>query len=90
VSVAARYRDASLRKPVPQEQKMNFNDLLQSKQINTEQVLVLRHRPSEPELNKVFPLLVADREDLFNAYQQIQRERLEKAMAAMVGGGYLA
>jgi hypothetical protein len=73
-----------------QEQKMNFNDLLQSKQIDTEQVLVLRHRPSEPELNKVFPLLVADREDLFNAYQQIQRERLEKAMAAMVGGGYLA
>jgi hypothetical protein len=69
---------------------MNFNDLLRDNKISAEHVLVLRHRPSEPELNKVFPLLVADRADLFETYQQFQRERLESVMAAMVGTGYLA
>jgi hypothetical protein len=40
----------------------------------------LRHRPSEPDFNKVLPLLAADKPDLFNAYQQTQGEQLERAM----------
>jgi hypothetical protein len=59
---------------------MNLNDLLRGKGINPEQVLVLRHRPSEPKLNKVLPWLAAEKPDLFNAYQQTQTEKLEKAM----------
>src|SRR6266849_734999 len=59
---------------------MTLNDLLQSKGIDTQEVLVLRHRPSEPELNKVLPWLAAERPDVFNAYQQTQSEKVQKAM----------
>lgn len=69
---------------------MNLNDLLLGKNVDPRNVLVLRHRPWESELNKVFPLLAADRPDLFNAYQQAQGEKLEKAMAGMVGDGHIA
>jgi hypothetical protein len=48
---------------------------------------VLRHRPTERELNKVLPLLAADRPDLFNAYQQTHGEKLERAMTK---AGYVA
>jgi hypothetical protein len=69
---------------------MNFNDLLQGKDIDPKQVIVLRHRPNAPELNKVLPWLAAERPDLFNAYQQTQGERVERAMQAMIGIGYVA
>jgi len=69
---------------------MNLNDLLLCKDIDPRRVLVLRHRPHEPELNKVLPWLAAERPDLFNAYQQTQREKLQKAMNDMVGDGYVA
>ena len=69
---------------------MNLNDLLLGKDIDPKQVLVFRHRPREPELNKVLPWLAAERPDLFNAYQQTQRERLQKVMNTMVGAGYVA
>jgi hypothetical protein len=60
---------------------MNFNDLLTGKDINPQDVIVMRHRPSEPELRKVLPWLAAERPDLFNAYQQTQRsETVEKAV----------
>ncbi len=58
---------------------MLLNDLLRINNIDPKTVLVLRHRP-EPQLNKVFPWLAAERHDLFNAYQQAQGEKLEKAM----------
>lgn len=58
---------------------MEFNDLLAREGIRSEDVLVLRHRPSEPRLAKVLPWLAAERPDLFNAYQQTQRERAEVA-----------
>jgi hypothetical protein len=51
---------------------------------------VLRHRPNEPELNKVLPWLAAEEPDIFNAYQQTQGERVERAMQAMIGTGYVA
>lgn len=69
---------------------MNLNDLLKSKDIDPRYVLVLRHRPHEPELNKVLPWLAAEKPDLFNAYQQTQREKLQKVMDAMTGAGYVA
>src|SRR5262245_58698985 len=59
---------------------MTLNDLFTGKGIDPEGVLVLRHRPWEPQLNKVLPWLAAERPDLFNAYQQTQGERVEKAM----------
>jgi hypothetical protein len=61
---------------------MDLNDLLQKQGIDPAQVIVLRHRPSEPKLNKVFRWLAADKPNLFNAYQQTQGERVEKAMTA--------
>jgi hypothetical protein len=69
---------------------MNLNDLLQGKDIDPRHVLVLRHRPNEPELNKVLPWLAAEEPDVFNAYQQTQGERVERAMQAMIGTGYVA
>ena len=56
---------------------MDLNQLLLKKGINPEQVIVFRHRPSEPDLNKMLPLLAADRPDLFNAYQQTHGEKVE-------------
>ena len=58
---------------------MDLNELLAGKGINPKEVIVFRHRP-EPELNKVFPLLAADKPDIFNAYQSTHGEKVEKAM----------
>ena len=60
---------------------MNLNDLLKSKLIDPKQVLVLRHRPRETKLNTVLPWLAAERPQVFNAYQQTQNERVERAMS---------
>ncbi|MCD6345601.1 MAG: GIY-YIG nuclease family protein, partial [Anaerolineae bacterium] len=59
---------------------MNLKDLLLGKNIDPQHVLVLRHRPLEPELNKVLPWLAAERPGVFNAYQQTQTKRVEQAM----------
>ena len=64
--------------------------MLLGKGIDPQHVLVFRHRPQEPELNKVLPWLAADKPDLFNAYQQAHGVRLEAAMEAMKGAGYVA
>lgn len=69
---------------------MNLNDLLLGKGIDPSQVLVLRHRPWEPQLNKVLPWLALEKPDVFNAYQQTQGEKLERVMLAMAGAGYVA
>jgi hypothetical protein len=62
------------------ESNIDLNGLLLGQGIDPHQVLVFRHRPTEPELNKVFPLLAADRPDLFNAYQQTHGPKVERAM----------
>jgi len=59
---------------------MNLKDLLLGKNIDPQHVLVLRHRPLEPELNKVLPWLAAERPDVFNAYQQSQTKQVEREM----------
>ena len=69
---------------------MNLNDLLRDSNIEPEQVLVMRHRPTEPELNKILPRLAAESPELFNAYQQMQHERVEKRMVRRQGTGYIA
>jgi hypothetical protein len=69
---------------------MNLNDLLRGKDIDPGHVLVFRHRPNEPELNEVLPWLAAEEPEVFNAYQQTQGERVERAMQAMTGTGYVA
>ncbi len=70
--------------------KMNLNELFLGKGIDPQRVIILRHRPHEPELNKVLPWLAAEKPDLFNAYQQTQGEKLEKAMKLLEGSGYIA
>jgi hypothetical protein len=69
---------------------MNFNDLLKSKSIDPEQVIVLRHRPNKPALNKILPWLASERHDVFNAYQQTQGERVERAVESLIGKGHVA
>lgn len=58
---------------------MGFNDLLQKHGISPADVLVLRHRPREPQLRKVLPWLAAEKPDIYNAYQQSQNPKVEKA-----------
>lgn len=69
---------------------MNLNDLLRGRAIDPQQVLVLRHRPNEPELAKVLPWLAAEEPNTFNAYQQTQSERAERAMQSLTGRGHVA
>lgn len=61
---------------------MTFNDLLKESGIDAQTVMVLRHRPTELQLRKVLPWLAAERPSIFNAYQQGQGIRVEKAMQA--------
>ncbi len=58
---------------------MNLNDLLVSGGIDPAQVIVMRHRPHEPELNKVLPWLAAEKPETFNDYQQTQGPAAENA-----------
>jgi hypothetical protein len=59
---------------------MNFNDLLAREGIEPSSVMVLRHRPTEPPLRKVLPWLAVEQPRVYNAYQQSQGLRVEKAM----------
>jgi hypothetical protein len=58
---------------------VQLNDLLQKHGIPPATVLVVRHRPQEPKLRKVLPWLAAEKPDLYNAYQQAQFPKVEKA-----------
>jgi len=69
---------------------MQLNDLLVSVGLDPSCVIVLRHRPWESALNKVFPFLAAERPDLFNAFQSAQGEKLEASMQSLSGIGYVA
>ena len=69
---------------------MTLNDLLTDKGIEPGRVLVLRHRPPAPKLNKVLPWLAAEKPHVFNAYQQHQGKQLESVMQKMQGAGYVA
>lgn len=60
---------------------LDFNDLLTKAHINPAEVLVMRHRPREQELRRVFAWIAGDRSDLFRAYQAFQFSRAEKALS---------
>jgi hypothetical protein len=62
---------------------MDLTSILTDNKIDPRDVLVLRHRPHEPELRKVLPWLAAEQPQLFNAYQQTQGQKVEKAMLQM-------
>lgn len=70
--------------------EMTLNDLFRGNEIDPQKVIAFRHRPWEPQLNKVLPWLAADRPDLFNAYQQSQTKPVERAMDVLRGTGYVA
>lgn len=59
---------------------VTLSELLDRSGINQKRVLVVRHRPYEPALRKVFAWIVAERPDLFRAYQSAQWRTLEAAM----------
>jgi hypothetical protein len=59
---------------------MELNDLLQKKNIDPKHVMVLRHRPTEPSLRKVFRWLALEKPDVYNVYQQSHGPIVEKAM----------
>lgn len=65
---------------------LDFVSLLPSIDIDPAETLVVRHSPVEKSLKRVLPWLVAERPDLWLAYQRIQWESLEKAMT---GGRYI-
>jgi hypothetical protein len=70
---------------------MNLNNMFMDKGIDPRHVLVFRHRPQEPEVNKVLPWLAAEKPDIFNAYQQThQNSKLEGALEVLKGTGYVA
>ncbi|MEO5917687.1 MAG: GIY-YIG nuclease family protein [Luteolibacter sp.] len=69
---------------------MNLNDLLRKQDIDPAQVIVMRHSPKEKELRKIFPWLVDEKPEVFNAYQQSQSRLVENALNDIVGSGYVA
>lgn len=60
---------------------LTLNELIRLSSIETRDVLVFRHRPNEPPLNRVFNWLVAGRPDLFDCYQSNHGARTEAALA---------
>lgn len=69
---------------------MNLNDLFRKQGIDPQTIIVMRHRPFEPELRQVLPWLAAEKPELFNAYQQTQGRSLERAMLKLLGKGTVA
>ncbi|PJK28324.1 GIY-YIG nuclease family protein [Minwuia thermotolerans] len=63
---------------------VDLSDLLRLEGLEPKDVLVLRHRPPEPELARVLPWLADQRPDLFNAYQSTQNPRAESALSNAV------
>jgi hypothetical protein len=59
---------------------LDFRSLLEMVGINLAETLIVRHAPIEKSLKRVLPWLVAERPDLFVAYQSIQWRTLENAM----------
>lgn len=59
----------------------DFNALLRAEGIDPQGVVVLRHRPHEAELRKLFPWLIAERRELFDAYQRTHGRAVEASIA---------
>lgn len=59
---------------------LDFRSLLELAGFGPGECLIVRHSPIEKKLKRVLPWLVAERPELFLAYQRIQWAGLEKAM----------
>ncbi len=59
---------------------LTLNNLLERDGFDPSKVLVFRHRPWEPQLNKVFDWIVAERRDLFDCYQTTHAPNTESAL----------
>ncbi len=59
---------------------LTLNQLIERDGIDPASVLVFRHRPWEPQLNRVFDWIVSERRDLFDCYQTTHAERTESAL----------
>lgn len=60
---------------------LTLNQIIQLGGIDPKDVLVFRHRPQEPSINRLFPWLVAERPDLFDCYQSSHGANTESALA---------
>lgn len=60
---------------------LDFGTLLKAEDIDPQGVVVLRHRPYEPELRRLFPWLIAERRDLFDAYQRTHGRPVESSVS---------
>ncbi len=60
---------------------LTFNGLLEADGIDLRDVLVFRHRPWEPALNRVFDWIIAERRDLFDCYQSTHAPNTEAALS---------
>lgn len=60
---------------------LDLNMLLRAEGIDPQGVMVFRHRPTEPKLRKAFRRIIADRRELFDAYQRTHSERVERSLA---------
>jgi len=59
---------------------MDFKDVLIKQGLDLGKVMMMRHRPKQPNLRKILPWLAAERPDVFNAYQQTQNPQAERAL----------
>lgn len=59
---------------------LDFNALLLAEGIDLQGVVILRHQPYEPKLRKAFRRIIADRRELFDAYQCTHGPRVEAAL----------
>jgi hypothetical protein len=59
---------------------ITINALLHASGVQPKDVLLFRHRPGEPHLNRIFDRIVAERRDLFDCYQGTHGPRTETAL----------
>lgn len=59
---------------------LTLNSMLRDSGVALEHVLVFRHRPYEPALNRVFNRIISERPDLFDCYQSNHGSRTESAL----------
>lgn len=59
---------------------LDFKSLLTLGDIDPGDTLIVRHVPVEKQLRQILPWLVVERPELWEAYQRVQWESLEKAM----------
>jgi hypothetical protein len=59
---------------------LELNALLLNADIDPAEVLLMRHVPREPSLKKILPWLAAEQPEIYNAYQSIHSQRVEKLL----------